>query len=220
MFHHRMLSLFYRAWANNEPTVSLDRPEEDQFSYYVGSLAGLGMLALRNRDIISDHTKLYYCGILSGQTKCAEGLHALLSDYFHLPVNIEEFVGEWIPLPPKHICRLGLDKSTNELGKSVIVGLKVWESQHKFRIVLGPLSGQDYERLLPTGDRIKRLVSLVRNYVGDELAWDLKLILKWEDVLPASLNGNFRLGWNTWLGKRPDEKNADDLTLKASEYIG
>ena len=27
LFHHRLLSLFYRAWANAQPTVSLDRPD-------------------------------------------------------------------------------------------------------------------------------------------------------------------------------------------------
>ena len=43
IFHHRMLSLFYRAWANNEPTVSFDRPESDRFADYVGSLEGIGM---------------------------------------------------------------------------------------------------------------------------------------------------------------------------------
>ena len=53
MFHHRMLSLFYRAWANNEPTVSFDRPESDRFATYVGSLAGLGVYIYGGRWLIS-----------------------------------------------------------------------------------------------------------------------------------------------------------------------
>ena len=36
IFHHRLLSLFYRAWANAQPTVNLDRPESDRFADYVG----------------------------------------------------------------------------------------------------------------------------------------------------------------------------------------
>ena len=107
IFHHRMLSLFYRAWANNEPTVSFDRPESDRFADYVGSLAGLGMPSLRERDDISDLTKLYYCGWLSSQTKPAEGLQAMLADYFKLQVCIEEFIGEWMTLPEEHLCRIG-----------------------------------------------------------------------------------------------------------------
>jgi predicted component of type VI protein secretion system len=42
MFHHRLLLLFYRAWAQAQPTVSLDRPAEDRFADYVGSFLGVG----------------------------------------------------------------------------------------------------------------------------------------------------------------------------------
>ena len=219
VFHHRMLSLFYRAWANNEPTVSFDRPDADRFADYVGSLVGLGMAALRKRDDISDHTKFYYSGRFSGQAKCAEGLQAVLTDYFNLPAGIEEFVGEWMRLPQQHICRLGADESNGTLGQSVIVGSRVWGSQYKFRISLGPLGFEDYVRLLPAGDRIRRLVTLVRNYIGDELAWDVRLILKREEVPAARLDGNSRLGWTTWLGERVSEKDADDLFFNAFGYV-
>lgn len=33
IFHHRFMALFYRAWAQAQPTVSLDRPGEDRFSF-------------------------------------------------------------------------------------------------------------------------------------------------------------------------------------------
>lgn len=219
VFHHRMLSLFYRAWANNEPTVNMDRPESDRFSVYVGSLAGLGMAALRKRDDISDQTKFYYCGRLSCQTKCAEGLQALVTDYFDLPAEVEEFVGEWMGLPPNHICRLGTDRANGTLGRTVIVGSRVWGCQHKFRLCLGPLSYADYESFLPAGDRIRRLVTLVRNYIGDELAWEVKLVLRREEVPPVRLDGHSRLGWTTWLGERSGQADADDLILDAFGYV-
>ena len=40
MFHHRLLSLLYRAWAEANPAVSLDRPDNDPFSRWVASVAG------------------------------------------------------------------------------------------------------------------------------------------------------------------------------------
>jgi type VI secretion system protein ImpH len=219
IFHHRMLSLFYRAWANNEPAISFDRPEADRFSDYVASMAGLGMASLRRRDDISDHTKLYYCGRLASQTKSAEGLQDILNDYFELPVRIEQFVGEWLPLPAQSICRLGLDPANGTLGRSVMVGLKVWGCQHKFRVTLGPLSFDDYESLLPVGTRIRRLVALVRNYIGDELAWEVRLVLKRAQVPALRLNGNCRLGWSTWLGTPPDEADPDDLIFNAFAFV-
>lgn len=219
IFHHRMLSLFYRAWANNEPTVSFDRPDSDRFSAYVGAMSGLGMSALRKRDEVSDLTKFYYCGRLACQTKSAEGLQDILNDYFQLPAGVEPFAGEWLMLPKQNVCRLGLDPANGTLGRSVVVGSRVWGCQHKFRIALGPLGLGDYESLLPVGDRIRRLVALVRNYIGDELAWDVQLILKKEEVPAMRLDNGSRLGWTTWLGKRPTEKDADDLVIDAFAYV-
>ena len=33
---------FYRAWAEARPTVQHDRPDDDRFAVYAGSLAGYG----------------------------------------------------------------------------------------------------------------------------------------------------------------------------------
>ncbi len=73
LFHHRALSLFYRAWADVRPTVAFDRPHQDRFSHYVGSLMGLSTPGLRERDAMPDLTKLHFAGLLAGQTRHAEG---------------------------------------------------------------------------------------------------------------------------------------------------
>jgi len=54
LFHHRMLSLFYRAWAVAQPTVQMDRPATDRFAGYVGSLIGTGHPDLQDRDAFPD----------------------------------------------------------------------------------------------------------------------------------------------------------------------
>jgi predicted component of type VI protein secretion system len=97
----------------------------------------------------------------------------------------------------------------------MIVGTAVWSSQHKFRVVLGPMGYGDYLDFLPSAGRIRRLVALVRNYAGDEWAWDVNLVLKREEVPLLSLDGRSRLGWTTWLGERTVKTDADDLIFKA-----
>ncbi len=215
IFHHRLLSLFYRAWADARPTVTFDRPESDRFADYVGSLFGLGMASLRNRDAMPDLAKLHYAGLLGCQTRHADGLRAMLADFFKLPVEIESFIGHWLTLPLSSRCRLGESPATGALGKTAVIGERVWDCQHKFRIVMGPLSLADYERLLPGGDSLERLAAIVRNYIGDELQWDLNLILKKEEVPPLQLGVQGRLGWTTWLMERDLDKEADDLCLES-----
>jgi len=214
MFHHRMLSLFYRSWANAQPTVNFDRPDQDRFRTYVGALFGLGMPSLRDRDEIPDLTKLHFAGRFASQTRNAEGLVAMIKRFFNLPAAIEQFVGEWLKLPDNSLCRLGISPKTATLGVNIAIGSHVWQCQQKFRIILGPLNFDEYERLLPGRESGKRLRALVRNYVGDSMNWDVNLVLKKEKVPTMRLGKDSLLGWNTWLGKRIDDEDVHDLILE------
>ena len=216
IFHHRAISLFYRAWADVRPTVSFDRPEQDRFGDYVGSLFGLSTPGLRNRDAMPDLTKLHFAGLLASQTRNAEGLGQILSEFFTMPVGVESFVGGWLSLPAHDYTRLGDGEATASLGRSTVLGGRVWSRQHRFRIVFGPLDLADYERLLPGGLSFHRLVPIVRNYAGDQLVWDISLILRTEEVPDCRLGQQGRLGWTTWLKPRRATGPAADLFLDAS----
>jgi type VI secretion system protein ImpH len=215
LFHHRTLSLFYRAWADARPTVSFDRPAQDRFGHYVGALIGLSTPRLRDRDAMPDLTKLHFAGLLSGQTRHAAGLATILSEFFQMRVEVESFVGAWLPLPGSDLSRLGDGARTAALGGTVLLGARVWSRQHKFRLVFGPLSLADYERLLPGGLSFSRLVPIVRNWAGDALAWDVNLVLRRDEVPPIRLGQQGRLGWTTWLMPRRAEEDAADLFLEA-----
>jgi type VI secretion system protein ImpH len=211
IFHHRMLSLFYRAWANAQPTVSFDRPQADRFADYVGSLIGLAMPAMRGRDSLPDLAKLYFAGWLAAGAKHPEGLRAMISGYFGLPVAIEEFVGRWTEIPQASRCELGSIGGAAELGVSSTIGDSVWDCQQTFRIVIGPVSLGDYRRLLPGGASFSQLVDLVRNYLNDELMWEIQLILRKEEASPVRLGDSGHLGLTGWLEPESLSKDADDF---------
>ena len=219
IFHQRMLSLFYRSWASAQPTVNFDRPEEDRFSIYTGALFGLGMSSLRNRDGIPDLVKLHFSGRLSYQKRNVEGLVAMIKLFFKIPVVIEQFVGEWMKLPASCCCHLGGSPDTGTLGVNLVIGDYAWECQQKFRIILGPLNFEEYERLLPGRESGKCLRAMVRNYVGDSMNWDVNLVLKKEKVKPIKLGEDDLLGWNTWLGHRISENDANDLLLEPMQAM-
>ena len=99
------------------------------------------------------------------------------------------------------------------LGKDSTIGQRVWDYQQTFRIVFGPVSFEVFQRMLPGGQGLKRLTAIVRNYVGDELAWELQLILKRDEVPQIRLGRQGSLGRTTWLHPRPPAKHADNLVL-------
>jgi type VI secretion system protein ImpH len=219
VFHHRMLSFFYRAWASSQMAVDLDRPEPDGgavhqlFSLYIGSLLGIGMGSSRNRDALPDWAKLYYVGRLACPTRNAEGLEAIIGDFLEIPAEIQTFVGQWLPLPVSSQCRLGESPDTGRLGATAIVGTFFWECQLRFQIRLGPMKLADYERLLPNGSSFQRVQCWVWNYIGYELQWDLQLALEAAEVPETHLGNYGSLGWTTWLKSEPFRQDADDLIL-------
>lgn len=200
LFHHRMLMMFYRAWSSSQPTVSHDRPETNRFIDYIGTMIGLSIPSLRNRDEFPDAAKLFYAGRMGAQTRNPEGLTAVIGDFFRMPAAVEPFTGDWLELPDDHRWRLGIAGGIGRLGISTTLGEHVWSGQQRFRVVLGPLDRAQFQRMLPGGASLGRLTSLVRGYVGDELRWDLKLILDEEIDQPWHL-GVARLGWTSWLGR-------------------
>lgn len=212
VFHHRMLSLFYRARATAEPAISLDRPGGDRFSTYVGSMFGVGSPAMRERDEIGDFAKLHFAGLMASQKRPASGLVTILREYFQLPIELEQFVGHWMRLPPDAQSRIGAQDQGGRVGISTVLGSKVWDCQHKFRLVIGPLDYDDYQRMLPGGASMVRLMAWVRNYAGTVLDWDVRLLLKKEEVPPLKL-GVTRLGWSTYLASKSAARDTDQLLI-------
>ncbi|MDY7532536.1 type VI secretion system baseplate subunit TssG [Pseudomonas sp. Bout1] len=216
VFHHRMISLFYRAWASAQPAVSLDRPQADRFAQYLGSLIGIGMPSMLGRDTVPDVAKLHFAGRLGPQTRNAEGLAALLTDYLQVPVQVEQFVGHWMTLPADGLCALRSGPDAPVLGQTTVMGKKVWNTQHKFRLLIGPLDLEQTRRLLPGGDSLKRVQDWVRQYVGLAMDWDVNLIVK-KEQLPGLRLGSAPLGWTSWLSSKAPL--ADDRQLLVNPRI-
>ena len=213
VFHHRMLSLFYRARASAEPAISLDRADADRFSVFVGSMFGIGAPALRERDRIGDFAKLHFAGLLANKARPASGLATILRAYFQLPLRIEQFVGHWMALPPEIQSRIGRAGDGNRLGTSLVLGRKVWNCQDKFRIVIGPLGYADYCRFMPGGDSLNRLLAWIRSYAGLTFDWDVRLILAREEMPPLRLGGTARMGWSSWLASAAPRRDHDQMLI-------
>ncbi|WP_290648311.1 type VI secretion system baseplate subunit TssG [Aquisalimonas sp.] len=201
LFHHRLASLFYRAWADAEPSVEADRPD-DRFSWYLGALMGLGTPGVRGRDTVGDCAKLHRAGRYAALQRSQEGLEDILEDHFNLPVHVEPFRPAWLEIPPQERLRLGHTGPVGRLGRDANLGGRSWQCQFNVRIVLSHLSREQAQRFLPGQRDLVALGDLVRAYLGDEFRWDLELRLAPGRAPPLRLARGVRLGWSTWLGRR------------------
>jgi type VI secretion system protein ImpH len=211
VFQHRLISLFYRAWADSEPAVSFDRPQSDRFRLYVGALLGLAAEAGWDADAVPDHAKLSRAGLFAAQPRSADGLEAVLVDYFVVPVEVRQFTGDWLDTPDALQCRLG-NPELAALGVSTTLGASTWQCQHKFEIVLGPLRRDEFAAFLPGGAALRELHSLVRLYTNDEWEWQVRLLLREVEIPGMTLGQAGKLGWTSWLGER--RESAADVVIQ------
>ncbi len=226
LFNHRGISLFYRAWEKYRlpfawERARLDPSAEDQFSDCVRCLIGLGTAHLRDRLTVSDDVLLYYAGHFAHRPRSAVALEALLSEYLHRPVRVQQFQGHWLHLGateqtrlPGPACPAG---QYQQLGVNAVVGERVWDVRSKFRLRLGPLRYAEFTRLMPGGATLLRLCEIARAYVGPELAFDVQPVLQESEVPPCRLEKSDayapRLGWNTWLGGAASGRDAEDAVF-------
>jgi type VI secretion system protein ImpH len=212
---HRLTTLFHRAWADSDPASNFDRPAQDRFFGYVGALIGIASEPARGRDDVLDHAKLHRCGRFAPQCRSAEGLEAILSDYFELPIQIRQYVGAWLDVPPDSLCRLGGSPEYSRLSGGATLGTASWQCQHKFEIAVGPLSLDSFVDFLPGARGLRELRALVQMYTNDEWAWQVRLLLTDVAVPGMTLGQAGRLGWTTWLGAK--HAQADEVVLQGDD---
>lgn len=218
---HRFALLFYRAWAAAQPVLDLDRPDGAAFARRLGALFGIGSELQLTRDAVGDASKLHFAGRLARQARDADGLLAWCRSQFDAPVQIEQWCGHWMALAEDERSRLRKHDAQG-LGRGTVLGASVWDVQHKFRIVIGPLSLPRYIDFLPGGRDLARLQAMVRQWVGLEFAWDLKLVLARADVPPLHLGRRSApgmLGRTSWLGRYMRAGDAQDLTIDVERTL-
>ena len=141
----------------------------------------------------------------------AEGLQSVLQSFFGTKVEVIEFVGCWLELEPDDRWQMGM---ATQLGRTASIGDRVWTRSAKFRLRIGPLSYEEYQRLLPGTGSMERLRAIVRNYVGDALDFDVNLVLRADQVPQPKLGETVRLGQTSWVGDMKRKDDADELYLE------
>lgn len=143
---------------------------------------------------------LRFLGLFTQFPRSAEGLRALLADHLAEPtIDIVQCVPRRAGIPPDQRLRLG--QAANVLGEDSHLGHEIADCQGKFRIQLGPLDSERYQRFLPDQETYRETAAMVALYLDQPLLWDLELVLAPGQAHPTELGGSrwSRLGWDTWL---------------------
>jgi len=226
---HRFVAFFARAGAKYRPAraaetaASLTPPPPDPLAAVLLALTGHGTAHLTDRMLISTEPLLHYAGLFAMRPRSAQRLGAMVSDWLGMRVEVIEFAGAWLSLPPDQRSRLGAYGQFNQLSADAAAGIRAWDPQARVVLRIGPLDRAGFERLLPDRLALQRLVSLVRTFVGFEIGFAINPVLAAREVPPLRLDASAdpapRLGWNTWLepvaGGQPRGEDAADSVFEA-----
>jgi type VI secretion system protein ImpH len=197
IFNNRFQQLFYRAWANARPAVQADRPRDDQFRTYLGAMTGIGTPAMRRRGQLHDFPKFAVAGLLAPAVKSAARLENMLAFLFKAKVNVEQFVGVWLPLEASE--QSALSAGSCVLGGDSIIGKSAFSLSDKFRVRLEVPDLQAFETFLPDGQNFESMADAVRYYVGETFVYDVEIGLPTLKTRPLRLGHFGRLGWTSWI---------------------
>jgi len=214
IFQRRFIALFFRAWADSHPVAQNDRPGEDRFHAYIGSMIGVGAPMFHNADSLSDFAKMEYAGLLAPRVKSASRLRSLLSGLFGARVEIDEFVGAWLTLDKSERSRLGERQSG--LGTDCVLGASMYSVSDKFRVRVFVRDFAQYGSLLPGSESAKTAADAVFLYVGEEYDWDMELAIPAGEITPVRLGQGARLGWTSWMA--PNWAKTDEAIRKDARF--
>jgi type VI secretion system protein ImpH len=209
LFNHRLASLFYRAWEKYHFAVAYERNASHVFSQYLYCLIGLGTPGLQGRLNIDDQILLYYAGLLAQRPRSAVALEGMLEDYFGVRIEVVQFQGQWFEMNPDLLSTLGANGQNNQLGMTAVLWERVWDPQARFRINVGPLGYREFRDFLPGSQAYVHLVELTRFFVGEDVNFDVRPVLRREEVPWCVLGDDpsVRLGWSMWLKERELEED-------------
>jgi type VI secretion system protein ImpH len=215
LFHHRLISLFYRTWLKYRYDRSFGLPGRDMITSYllwlIGCSSDYDEAALGVRPI----RLLRYAGTLTQRPRSAVTLEGVLVDYWKgLPFRARQCVGRWVLVSPADRNRIGVANST--LGVDLTAGAQVYDLAGAFDLSVGPVDWETYLLFLPDGRCFAETCALVRHYCVDPLWFGIELRLRAGEVPELRLSSDdsaARLGYTSWV--RTDDMAETSVTFDA-----
>lgn len=207
LFHHRLLSLFYRSWKKYRYYIQYQPGGTDAYSRWLLSLIGLGHLRLDRDTTLDGDRLLSYLGLLSMRSHSASALTGIVSHYFGgVRVHITQCVPREVDVPRYQRNALGV--ANTSLGDSLVLGARGVDRGSKFRLTLGPLGNKEFFAFVPGGEHFRPLRELISLVMSGLLEFDVELVTQADQVPRLALAADCpcRLGWSSWLGNPAEQQ--------------
>jgi type VI secretion system protein ImpH len=220
IIHHRMLVLYYRAFAQNEQSISFDRRGDDPVRDLVKSLTGLA--PEMGFDPVLETIALSYAGNFSFMARNRSGLEEILRRMLKTRVEVQDFIIASYDLEAEDYAVLG-NRKTAVLGLNLQIGRTYLSATHQFEIHIGPITFETFQLLMSPVSGLEVLRKAVNFYLDRPLEYAVVIQLARGIVPRARLGFDWtqidadaaQLGYTCWLGNTDREL---ELRIGASRF--
>ncbi len=212
IINDQYVSLYYRAFAQKDFAIGFDKKDNNLPRTIFKALSGGGSPSLEKAlPKFGSEAMMPY---MISKSYPKEGLRFVLKSFFGVEIKIRDNVFERYLIPSHLRCRLG-DRNTCTLGTSAQIGKHFYSHSKKFHLILGPMSFDECQKILPGTDNYRYLTQIVNFYLQRPLEYDLIFILKKSSLRGVFLDGRFRLGISSFF-RYQDESGNCQLTINVS----
>ncbi|MDR3115957.1 MAG: type VI secretion system baseplate subunit TssG [Treponema sp.] len=219
IIHHRMHGFYYRAFAQNEQSISFDRPGADPIRDIIKSFIGLPRQMRFDEGM--ENIALSYAPNFAFMVKTRSGLEDVLRRILKTRVGVRDFIIAPYDLEPKDYAILGQPK-TASLGVNLQIGRTCLCATRRFEIEIGPIHFDAYQALMTPESGFELLLKTVNLYLDRPLDFVFVVHLK-RGIPQARLGFDWKeanadaaqLGYTCWLGKSRGEVA---LRIEASRF--
>lgn len=210
-FSSRVAALYFQGWGKYRLEHKLDVEGRDGWMPLLLALGGASAASFGRRadgrdSGVGADVGAYYAGLIRQRPVSACAVGRVLSDYFCVPVALEQFVGAWDAIPANRVCRLG--GANAALGHGAALGERIWREDLRVRVRVGPLDEAGLERFLPGSAGARALEKMLATFDLGALQCEVLLLMRADCVQAGALAGarqadGPRLGWDAFLAGAP-----------------
>lgn len=214
IFSNRVLTQFYQAWEK----YRIDQRGSDQFLPLLLALANAARAQDNGGDVlpgdIHRHVIGYYAGLLQQRPMSAVAMQRILSDYFRVPIVIDESVGHMNVMAASEQTALGALPAV--LGDGATLGPRLWRPDLRARLRIGPLDKATLRLFLPGAPAATALHALLRMLGISLVTYEIRLVLHAGDVMGVRLGDAHAatqggLGWGSFLRDGTESRDRPDM---------
>lgn len=209
IFHHRLISLFYRAWKRNRMYASHRLDGSDRLTRRALAFVGVDGFGAAPSLGVPPIDLLALAPLLGLRTRSARTLEIVLGTVFPgIGASVQGFIARRVRLSDDQCAKLGVQNGT--LGTNFTIGRSVLDRSGRFGVQIGPVDYELFEALLPGGQHHTKLREIVQQFTRGVLESEVEVLLK-EDQTPR-----FQLGSKgAMLGVTTTLRSPEGKALKA-----